>query len=75
MIVRAAESHRHPLRRITYERPGVRESGVAGVGRSLEHVNLAWAVVSWIVRLPVLRHVVQLINDGVGGEPRDLVAP
>jgi protein-S-isoprenylcysteine O-methyltransferase Ste14 len=71
--VLAAESHPQPLRRITYESGGTSESGVAAVGRSLEHVNLAWAVVSWIVRLPVIRPVVQLINDAVGGEPRDLV--
>ena len=70
--VAAAESFPEPLRRITYVRRAHRADGLAAVGRSLEHVNLAWATGSWLVRLPVVEPVLQLVTDAVGGGPRDL---
>jgi protein-S-isoprenylcysteine O-methyltransferase Ste14 len=70
--VRPAERCGVPFTRITYVRAGETASGVAAIGRSLEHVNLAWATGSWIARLPGLRHVLQLITDAVGGGPRSL---
>jgi protein-S-isoprenylcysteine O-methyltransferase Ste14 len=62
-----------PLGRITYVRDGAhREAGVAAVARSLEHVNLAWALAGWIARLPVVRPILQLVTDAAGGGPRTL---
>ncbi|MEA2825852.1 MAG: hypothetical protein QOG43_291 [Actinomycetota bacterium] len=73
LTVAAAEQSRDPLRRITYQGgDGRRESGVGAIGRSLEHVNLAWATASWIARLPVLQPFLQLVTDAVGGGPRDV---
>lgn len=68
--VRPAEQCPTRLQRITYQRGTVRVDGVAAIGRSLEHVNLAWAVASWIGRLPVLVQLLQLVTDAVGGGPR-----
>jgi protein-S-isoprenylcysteine O-methyltransferase Ste14 len=68
--VEAAEGCPDPLSRITYVRGDHRSVGVAAIGRSLEHVNLAWAIGSWIARLPVVRPILQLVTDAVGGEPR-----
>jgi protein-S-isoprenylcysteine O-methyltransferase Ste14 len=59
-----------PLRRITYERDGQRFSGIAAVGLSLEHVNLGWAALSWIGRLPGILTLIQLIADALGAGPR-----
>jgi protein-S-isoprenylcysteine O-methyltransferase Ste14 len=73
--VRPAEQCAVALQRVTYERDGRRADGVAAIGRSLEHVNLAWAVGSWIGRLPVVRPFLQLITDAVGGEPRAIPQP
>ena len=71
--VAAAEQSATPLRRITYVgADGRRESGISAVGRSLEHVNLAWATASWIARLPVVLPFLQLVTDAVGGGPRDV---
>lgn len=57
--------------RLTYLGPdGYRCEGVAALGRALEHVNLGWAVAGWILRLPVVCAVVQLIGDAVGAGPR-----
>ena len=73
--VQAAEHSPEPLVRITYVRDGRRESGIGAIGRSLEHVNLAWAAASWIVRLPVVQPVLQLVTDVVGGGPRPVPSP
>lgn len=73
--VRAAETCPFPLERITYVRAEAAEVGLAAVGRSLEHVNLAWAAASWIARLPVIDQVLQLIADAVGFGPRSIGQP
>ena len=74
--VAAAESSPTELTRITYRLPGHGdESGLAAVGRGLEHANLAWAVCGWLLRLPVLRGVLQLVADAVGASPRRLGGP
>lgn len=73
--VRAAEECPFPLERITYVRAGPAEAGIAAVGRSLEHVNLAWAAASWTARLPIVDQVLQLIADAVGFGPRPIRQP
>ena len=67
--VRPAEQCPLPLRRVTYDRGGRQDTGVAAIGRSLEHVNLAWAAASWTARLPGVGHFLQLISDVVIGTP------
>jgi protein-S-isoprenylcysteine O-methyltransferase Ste14 len=63
------------LRRVTYVRGLERSTGVAAIGRSLEHANLGWATVSWVGRCPGIEQVLQLITDAVGGGPRTIVQP
>ena len=66
----------HPtrdLRRVTYELiddESVREEGVAALARALEHIHLAWAMLAFFVRLPGVRHGLQLLADVSGGEER-----
>ncbi|MFN0025874.1 MAG: methyltransferase family protein [Acidimicrobiales bacterium] len=73
LVIAAAEGSPEELMRITYRADGVEPAtGLAAVGRSLEHVNLAWAVGSWIVRLPLLGPLLQLVADAVGAGPRRL---
>jgi protein-S-isoprenylcysteine O-methyltransferase Ste14 len=67
--VRPAEQCPVPLRRIAYDRGGRRDTGIAAIGRSLEHVSLAWAAASWTARLPGVVHFLQLISDAVVGTP------
>jgi hypothetical protein len=60
-----------PLRRITYAAPdGYRVDGVRAVGRALEHLNLGWAWLGWIVRMPVIAPVLQIVLDATGAGPR-----
>ncbi len=69
----AAEDHpARDLRRITYDPGdgGLEEEGLVAVARTLEHLHLGWAWLGWLLRLPVVRPVAQLLMDAVGGEPR-----
>ncbi len=62
------------LNRITYD-PGdgfAAENGVAALARALEHIHLGWAIVSWSIRLPLVRSLIQLLVDSVGGGPRQI---
>ncbi|MFT3715618.1 MAG: methyltransferase [Gordonia sp. (in: high G+C Gram-positive bacteria)] len=69
----AAEDHREPLRRIRYEQdsPSYRLDGIRAVGAVMTHLNLAWAVVGWVISAPVIARVLQLLVDASGGGPRD----
>jgi hypothetical protein len=40
------------------------EHGVAAVARGIEHLDLFWANVGWLLRLPGVRWLAQLISDG-----------
>jgi len=67
----AAETHpTKNLRRMTYEAPGWTESGIRALARSLEHINLFWAWLSWMIRLPLISHVLQMLLDLSGGGPK-----
>jgi hypothetical protein len=68
-----AESHpTRDLERITYDPGdgGREEEGIAAIARALEHVHLGWALLGELVRLPLVRPVLQLIVDASGGEAR-----
>ncbi|WP_126198424.1 methyltransferase family protein [Tsukamurella paurometabola] len=74
LAIRAAEEHPAGLRRVRYTRPdgAGTASGLAAIGRALEHLGLGWAVVGWILRAPVLAPVLQVAVDALGGGPRRL---
>ena len=74
LAVRAAEDHPDALRRLTYESGGNRWHGVAAIARALEHVSLGWAVAGWVLRLPGVVSVLQLLTDVAGAGPRELAA-
>jgi protein-S-isoprenylcysteine O-methyltransferase Ste14 len=70
-------AERHPseaLRRITYE-PGdgsPSASGIQAVARALEHVHLGWAVLGFLLRLPGVCPLAQVLVDASGGEARSI---
>ena len=72
LAIVAAESHPRALRRVTYE-SGDGESTAAGIeaiARALEHVHLLWAFAAFVLRLPVVGALVQLLADASGAGPR-----
>lgn len=70
-LLAAEDSPELRCERLTYFGPdGYRREGIAALGRALEHLNLGWAVTGWILRLPVVCALVQLIGDAVGAGPR-----
>ncbi|MGL5865198.1 MAG: methyltransferase family protein [Dermatophilaceae bacterium] len=70
--VRPAESSPVRLTRMRWSVPGTHDRGVSALGRALEHASLPWAWCGWLVRLPVLATLVQLVADACGLGPRDL---
>jgi protein-S-isoprenylcysteine O-methyltransferase Ste14 len=73
LSVVAAETHpSQSLRRITYEpADGSRSaSGLEAVARALEHVHLGWAMLGFLMRLPPVRPLAQLLADASGAEAR-----
>jgi protein-S-isoprenylcysteine O-methyltransferase Ste14 len=73
LAIVAAESHSSgALTRITYEpADGSRAAtGVEAVARALEHVHLGWALLGFLLRVPLIAQLAQLLADASGGEPR-----
>ncbi len=65
----------HPsgaLRRITYEPwDGTKSaSGIEAVARALEHIHFGWAFLGFLLRLPIVRELAQLLADASGAEAR-----
>jgi protein-S-isoprenylcysteine O-methyltransferase Ste14 len=71
LTIVGAETHpSRELTRITYEGfDGSTASGVAAIARALEHIHLGWAFVGFLLRLPLVIQLVQLIVDASGGGP------
>jgi protein-S-isoprenylcysteine O-methyltransferase Ste14 len=71
----AAEDHpTRDLERITYDPmdgAGV-EEGVGAFARGLEHINLGWAFAGACLRLPGIKHLVQMLLDASGLGPRSI---
>ncbi len=71
LAIVAAETHPSgTLRRITYEpgdgsRPA---SGVEAMARALEHIHLGWAFLGFLLRLPVVGGMAQLLADASGAD-------
>ena len=55
------------LTRITYRAVGgqLEVQGIHAIGRAFEHLNLAWAFCGWILRLPLIGWVAELITGAV----------
>lgn len=74
LIVAAAENHPDELRRIRYQSADGRvvADGTRAVGCALEHLNLGWAMVGWVMRAPMLASFIALVTDACGGAPRSI---
>ena len=74
LAVVPAETYSLPLTRITYisSDGSYSASGVAAIGRALEHTHLGWAMIGFAIRLPIVCAIVQLIVDASGGGPREI---
>ena len=66
MLVQSIEDRPMPTR-ITYD-PGdgcSPEHGVVALARALEHINLAWALIGWMLRLPGIARLAQCVADSL----------
>ena len=67
LIIEDAARHETPLDRVTYRYPdGSEVAGIYAIAACLNHVNLALAFLGWFMRLPVIRHFLQILIDGTG---------
>ncbi|WSA86068.1 isoprenylcysteine carboxylmethyltransferase family protein [Micromonospora sp. NBC_01796] len=65
-----AGAHPAALYRARYEAAdGYRADGVAAVARGLEHVNLGWAYLGWLLRLPGIGWLAQVVTDAMIAPP------
>jgi protein-S-isoprenylcysteine O-methyltransferase Ste14 len=69
LVLRPAHDLGRPIRRARYADGGSGERGVAAVGRAFEHVDLGWAYVGWLVRLPGIGWLAQLVTDALIAAP------
>lgn len=65
-----AHEHRPVLWRSRYAGgDGHQERGVAAVARALEHLHLGWAYTGWLIRLPGVSWLAQLLSDAMIAAP------
>lgn len=72
----AAEDHpSRDLFRLTYLSANGEEQaeGILALARALEHIHFGWALLAFAIRLPIVCHLIQLLADAVGAEPRRIV--
>lgn len=74
LTILAAEDAGVRLTRMRWVGPTGADRGVAAFGRALEQVHLGAAWFGWLVRLPVVRTVAQVVADGCGLGPREVPA-
>lgn len=59
------------LRRVTYlSADGRPARGIAAIARSLEHIHIGWAIVGWVLAMPLVSHFAQLVVDVFGPTPQ-----
>ena len=61
------------LNRITYRAAGSQREvqGIHATARALDHLNLAWAFCGWMLRLPLIAWVAELIIEAVSPSGRE----
>jgi protein-S-isoprenylcysteine O-methyltransferase Ste14 len=73
MQIVAAEDHpTQDLQRMTYDPMDGSDidQGVVAFGRALEHIHLGWAFAGAVLRLPGIKHIVEILLDASGLGPR-----
>ncbi len=60
------------LKRITYSCNGEECSGVRAVAEAFQHINILYAWLGWVMKLPLVSHLLQLTIDLSGGDERVL---
>lgn len=69
----AAHNHQEELDRARYVHADqlFEEKGVSAIARIYERLNLPFAMLGWLIRLPVMSYMVQIIMDGVSKTGRE----
>ncbi len=68
--MRDAEEHHEILSRIRYERGDVVEDGVRAVAEAFQHLDVRFAYIGWVMKMPMMDRVLQAALDASGAEAR-----
>lgn len=69
-VAPAEDARDSGLRRVTYISPNNEPiRGVAAIARALEHLHLGWAIAGWVLALPGVSHLAQVMVDVFGPSP------
>lgn len=71
LIFMDISKHKNQINRVTYRYPNSKEvEGVYAISSAMNHINFAFALFGWAMRLPLIRQFLQLILD-IAGERAD----
>ncbi len=68
-IAAAAAYPGPPLWRVTYGRGSHEVAGTRALATALEHLHFGWAMLGWLLRLPGVAWLAQVIGDATGNGP------
>jgi protein-S-isoprenylcysteine O-methyltransferase Ste14 len=72
-IAPAEDSVDTGIRRVTYLSADGRTSrGITAIARSLEHIHIGWAIVGWVLAMPIVSHFAQVVVDVFGPAPHQV---
>jgi protein-S-isoprenylcysteine O-methyltransferase Ste14 len=72
-VAPAEDSADTGLQRVTYLSADGRPSrGIHAIARSLEHIHIGWAIVGWVLAMPIVSHFAQVVVDAFGPAPHQV---
>lgn len=70
LILKYAHEHPENIKQVTYtDYLGNNHSSVKAMAHAMEHINLGWACLGWLMRLPIINYVLQAIVNAIGFGP------
>ena len=70
LTLKFAHEHDQEIQQATYtDYLGNNHTSVNAIAHAMEHINLGWACLGWLIRLPIINYVVQAIVNTITPEP------
>lgn len=70
LFLKYAHEHPESIQQVTYtDYLGNNHSSVKAIAYAMEHINLGWACLGWLMRLPIINYVLQAIVNAIGFGP------
>jgi len=70
LVLRYADQHPQKIKQVTYtDYLGNNHNSITGLAHAIEHINLCWASLGWLMRIPIINYLLQKIVNGIGFGP------